>query len=868
MPRWGMMGAVPKKPRLFLIDSFGFIFRAYHARAHSAAAPMRTSAGMSTEAVYIFNNMLRKLTKEHCPEYVAAVFESAAPTLRVQEFPEYKANRPEMPADLGEQIPYVRRILEAMRIPILECPGYEADDVIGTIARRVERAGMDVVIVSSDKDMMQLVGDRITMLNPAKEDGWYNAERVKAFLGVRPEQVADLLALKGDSVDNIPGAPGIGDKGARDLLEQFGTLDALMEHAAEVERKVYRESLQQNAAQIRMSLRLATISTSVPIDFALPDVAAHEPDTELLKAIYKEMEFHSLLKELGASEDARVRDYQVLDSADEVRSWIAAIPAGTPVAVALAKSGAGEFALDNIDMTCGLAWRDGEGRAVPGAHLEALRPWLEDAAAPKIACDVKSVLLELGRLGISARGFVHDVALYAFLLDADPSGCTIEEQARRQLDLKLGPAAEQHADIALELWRRLSPAVDARGMRTLYADIELPLAQVLARMETAGIRIDTVELARLSSLMEGEIARLTAEIHALAGKPFNIASPQQLGRVLFEDLKLPPPAKSGKGKAISTAAGVLETLAADHEIVRKVLEYRQLTKLKGTYVDALPALLGSDRRLHTSFNQTGAATGRLSSSNPNLQNIPIRTSLGREIRAAFVPRDGWKLLVADYSQIELRLLAHLSGDPLLVESFRSGDDIHTRTAAEVMGVPPLMVTPEARRDAKAVNFGIVYGISDFGLAQQLGIPRAEAKRYIEGYFKRYHGVKTFIAKTIEEVRQSGVTRTLFGRERPIPDINSSNASARGFAERTAVNSPLQGTAADLIKLAMVRIDAALAGFQARMLLQVHDELVFECPPGEVEALGLMVKREMEGVVELQVPLVADLGSGDNWRDAK
>src|ERR1043166_7158153 len=475
----------------------------------------------------------------------------------------------------------------------------------------------------------------------------------------------------------------------------------------------------------------------------------------------------------------------------------------------------------------------------------------------------------LFRSGMEPRGFEHDVMLYAFLLDADPSGCPLEEQARRRLDLKLGASPEQHADLTLEIWRQLAPAVEERGFRKLYETIELPLASVLARMERTGIRIDPVELRRLSELMETEIARLTAGVHELAGKPFNISSPQQLGKVLFEDLKLPAPVRYGKGKVISTAADVLDELAADHEIVRKVLEYRQLTKLKGTYVDALPALIDpATGRLHTSFNQTGAATGRLSASNPNLQNIPIRTALGREIRAAFVPREGWKLLVADYSQIELRLLAHMSGDELLVEAFRAGEDIHTRTAAEVLGVPPLMVTPEARRSAKAVNFGIVYGISGFGLAQQLGIPRAEAEKYIKNYFARYTGVKRFIEETIAEVRQTGVTRTLFGRERPIPDINSRNPNSRGFAERTAVNSPLQGTAADLIKLAMVRIDRQIASLQGKMLLQVHDELVFECPPDEVPALSALVKREREGVRELKGPWVADIGAGDNWRDAK
>jgi DNA polymerase-1 len=866
--------ALAHQPRLFLIDSFGFIFRAYHARARTSAPPMRTSAGLSTEAVYIFNNMLRKLSKSYAPEYIAAVFESGAPVARMAEFAEYKANRTEMPPDLGEQIPQIRRVLEAMRIPILEYPGFEADDVIGAIARRAEEAGTEVVIVSSDKDMMQIVSERVSMLNPAKDDEWYGPAKVKEFLGVMPAQVADLFALKGDAIDNIPGAPGIGDKGARDLIERFGSVEAAIERAAEVERKMYRESLQNNVERILMSKRLATIDTTVPIAFELESVRARQADADALKRVYKELEFHSLLKELGPSEDTRTRDYQALESTAALAEWLQAVPADAPVAVAIAKSGAGEFALDMAPDSIGVAWSSGQARSASletAASIAALKPWLEDAARPKIACDVKSALLALDKMGIQGAGFDHDIMLYAFVLDADPSGCPLEEQARRRLDLKLGSASEQHADIALEIYKALRPAVVERGLEKLYAQIELPLARVLARMERVGIRIDRAELGRLSELMERDIARLTAEVHALAGKPFNISSPQQLGRILFEDLRLPAPVKYGKGKTISTAADVLEDLAADHEIVRKVLEYRQLTKLKGTYVDALPALIDAQTgRLHTSFNQTGAATGRLSSSNPNLQNIPIRTELGREIRAAFVPRAGWKLIVADYSQIELRLLAHMSRDAVLVEAFRNGEDIHTRTAAEVMGVPPLMVTPEARRNAKAVNFGIVYGISPFGLAAQLGITQREAHVYIESYFARYAGVRKFIDATIAEVRRTGVTRTLLGRERPIPDINSRNPNARGFAERTAVNSPLQGTAADLIKLAMVRIDREMErrGGQAAMLLQVHDELVFEAPVEEAAEVAALAKREMEQVYRLEVPLLVDVGIGDNWRDAK
>jgi len=854
-------------PRLFLIDTFGFIFRAYHARARSAAPPMRTSTGLSTEAVYIFTNMLRKLAKQHKPAYMAAVYESSEPTHRSVEFADYKANRVETPPDLLDQIPYVRRVLDAMRIPVLEYPGFEADDVIGTIARRAEANHCEVVIVSSDKDVLQLVSDRISMLNPAKDDEWYDPEKVKTFMGVRPEQVADLLALKGDAIDNIPGAPGIGDKGAQQLIERFGSVEGAIEHAAEVERKAYRESLQNFAEQIRLSKRLATISTDVPVPFELDVYRTLDPDETLLKSIYKDMEFHSLLKELGPGEDTRARDYRVIANEDELKTWMAAVPDGAPVAVAISKSAEGEFAMDTI----GLAWRAGEARAISAENLAHLKPYLECAAAPKIACDVKGTLLDLSRLGIEGRGFDHDIMLYAFLLDADPGGVSLAEQASRRLDLKLSASLEQHADIVLELYNVLAPAIDERGLRKLYAEIELPLAGVLSRMERSGVRIDRNELQRLSTMMETEIARLTADIHRLAGRPFNISSPQQLGDVLFDELKLPAPVKYGKGKTRSTAADILEALAPEHEIVRQVLEYRQLTKLKGTYVDALPAQIDARTgRLHTSFNQAGAATGRLSSSNPNLQNIPMRTALGREIRAAFIPREGWKLLVADYSQIELRLLAHLSDDPLLVEAFRNGEDIHTRTASEVLGVPPMLITPDARRDAKAVNFGIVYGISGFGLAQQLGIARAEAEKYIKNYFARYAGVRAFIDRTIAEVRQTGVTRTMFGRERPIPDINSRNANARGFAERTAVNSPLQGTAADLIKLAMIRIDAELTKrkLRSRMTLQIHDELLFDVIPSEADELQTLVKQEMEHVAEFTVPILAEVALGPNWRDIK
>jgi len=846
-------------PRLFLIDSYGFIFRAYHARARTGAPPMRTSTGISTEAVFIFTNMLRKLSKSFEPKYMAAVFESIGKTHREAEYAEYKANRTEMPDDLAQQIPLVRRLIEALRIPIMQYAGFEADDVIGTLSRKATEAGHEVVIVSSDKDMLQLVTDRVSMLNPAKDDTWYDPAKVKEFMGVEPRNIADFLGLVGDSVDNIPGAPGIGDKGAKDLITQFGSLEAALDRAQEVTRKMYRESLKNNRERILLSKRLATIECNIPIDFELDQFRVAEPDTEQLKALYKELEFFSHLKELGPSEDTRPRDFAPLASAGQLGDFIGAEPNESVMSIAFSPE-MNEF---------GLACRTCEARSLPDKRIDELRRFLEDPARPKAAADLKSLTLEMLKRGITPGGFRDDVSLYAFLLDADPSGCSLDALVERRLDLKIGPRADERALYIHELNERLRPEIDRRGVRKLYEEIELPLTAVLARMEFAGIRVDAEALARMSATMEAEVSRLTAEIHALAGREFNISSPQQLGRVLFEEMKLPAPVRYGKGKTISTAADVLEALAPDHEIVRKVLEYRQLTKLKGTYADALPQLINpSTGRIHTSFNQSGAATGRLSSSNPNLQNIPIKTELGREIRSAFVPREGWKLVVADYSQIELRLLAHMSQDPVLLDAFRRGEDIHTRTAAEVLGVPPMMVTREARNSAKAVNFGIVYGISAFGLASNLGISRKEAEVYIRSYFERYSGVRRFIDETIAETRRTGIARTMFGRERPIPDMNSRNPNARGFAERTAVNTPIQGTAADLIKFAMVRVNHELAGMQAQLLLQVHDELVLEAPPEEIETAKAILCAEMQGVAELLVPLVVDVGVGDSWRDAK
>ncbi|HYZ86374.1 MAG TPA: DNA polymerase I [Bryobacteraceae bacterium] len=847
------------RSRLFLIDSYGFIFRAYHARARSGAPPMRTSTGLSTEAVFIFHNMLRKLRATYNPSYIAAIFESIGPTFRSESFAEYKANRAEMPDDLGQQIPYVRRILEALRIPILQYAGFEADDVIGTISRQAAtERDCDVVIVSSDKDMLQLVTDQVHMFNPVKEDVWYDPKTAEEFMGVPPSAVADLLALKGDSIDNIPGAPGIGDKGARDLITAYGSVENAIARAAEVQRKTYRESLLNNKDQILLSKKLATISCDVPIEWSLEDLRAQEPDVDTLKQLYRELEFFSLLKELGPSEAPANRDYQLFSNGEEVREYLSSLAPGQPVAV-------------SVDENIGLSHAEGIGRMVAPAQFEELRPWLLDQGCPKVTHDLKSTSQHLESFGLPTAELQHDIMLQAFLLSAEPSASDLAQLSERYLDRRMGESTAARADTILELHGRLFEQVQKRSFHQLYCEIDLPLARVLSRMERNGIRIEPAQLGVISTRMDIELQALAEKIYWIAGCGFNINSPQQLAKVLYEDLKLPSPVKYGRGKTVSTAADILESLAVNHEIAALVLEYRQVSKLKGTYVDALPALIrAGSGRIHTTFNQTGAATGRLSSSNPNLQNIPIRTEVGREIRAAFVPEPGWNLVVADYSQIELRLLAHMSMDPVLLDAYRSGQDIHTRTAAEVFRVAPEFVTADMRRAAKAVNFGIVYGQTPFGLATSLGIDRKEAESYIKRYFELYSGVKQFIERTIAEVRKTGIAKTMLGRERPIPDMNSRNPNARGFAERTAVNTPLQGTAADLIKIAMVRVDAVLQknNMASRMLLQVHDELVFEAPQEETDELKTLVKTEMANAAQLEVPLEVGVGVGPNWRDAK
>jgi DNA polymerase I len=937
-------------PRIFLIDSFSFIFRAYHAMARQR--PMSTKTGVPTSASYVFINMLRKLRDDFDPEYLAAVFDTAHRTFRDEqaatvtsvrkfdlktqsfqdiEYKGYKANRSEMPADLAQQVPYIRRALEAYRIPIIEMPGFEADDVIGTLARQASEQSHPVYVVSSDKDMLQLVNEKVCVLNPPKDNLICDRAKVEEILGVPPERVIDVMALRGDSIDNIPGAPGIGDKGSVDLIQRFGSLDNLLEHAAEVEKKTYRESLQQNKDTILWSRDLVTIDTHVPVELNLDSMRSAEPDNEALRALFTELEFTSLIKELVTGVDLTKVDYREAKSAADLDDMLAGVSEKAPLAIALdatiqpataaqedelevveeapstedssggpfkpsfGLSGAGSlfpeegsagappvagalpsasFAVGGNSTSLHLALSPAHGQAL-SAELNSseissrLREVLSDAHVQKTIHNLKSAMHVFAERDLQLEGVHHDPMLYSYLLDPTYSSHGLPEVALRRFNLKLSGTLPEAADVTGRLTEALRKEVEETDLTKVYSEIDLPLVPVLFRMEHAGVKIDCDVLAEMSQRLQLQVDEKARDIYDKAGVQFNINSPRQLGDVLFNQLNLPKPVKYGKGKTISTAVDVLENLAAEHEVPRLVLEYRQFSKLKSTYVDALPVLCRKNTgRLHTTFDQTNAATGRLSSRNPNLQNIPIRTELGREIRAAFVAEEGCVLLGADYSQIELRLLAHFSEDELLVEAFRRGDDIHTLTASQVFGVPPLMINAEHRRRAKAVNFGIVYGLSAFGLSQQIGIEPREAKQFIDAYFEKYSGVRRFIDSTLEQARRDGKVFTLFGRVRPIPDINGKNANLRGFAERTAVNTPLQGTAADLIKLAMIRIDRELQSrrLKSRMTLQVHDELVFEVPEDEVDTMRQLVKQEMENVHTLRVPLLVEVGVGKNWRD--
>lgn len=858
-----------KKKRLFLIDGMSHIFRAFY-----AIRGLTNSQGVPTNAVFGFASMLRKLIRQYHPDYVAVVFDGMKPTFRHESFEAYKANRAAMPEDLARQIPLIRKLCLALHLPILEIEGYEADDIIGTFSLRAEQEDLEAVIVSNDKDMFQLVTDQVRVLHQAKADILFDSAKVEEFFGVPPSQVVDVLGLMGDSVDNVPGAPGIGEKGAKELIKQFGSIDKLLEQPDKVSRKTYRESLQLHREQILQSRQLVTIHTTVPLDWNLAELQAQPPDISQLTKLFGELGFQSLLREYESQSpppDLIPGSFETIRNLSELQEMMKAFQTAPRIYSYVEFDGADPIQANILGV--GFAgeqrgWQAsfGEGSAL---RFSDFHRFFSDDSIQKVIHNAKNLQVVLLRQGQKLRGLEWDTMLLSYLTQPNRSNHQFEEIVFAHLQKTPTKIAVDRSTATRELFSLLHPKILEEGLEQVYQDIERPLSEVLAAMEFAGIRIDSRLLQDLSLEFEKKLDTLSQKIFELAGREFNINSPKQLGEILFEKLNLPAPKKLKKSGQFSTSVEVLEQLALNYELPRLILEFRQIAKLKTGYVDALPRLVNPvTGRVHTSFNQTVAATGRLSSSNPNLQNIPIRSEMGAPIRSAFIPSNGCVLLAADYSQIELRVLAHLSQDGVLLEAFRSGEDIHSRTGSEVFGIHPALQSAEIRRRAKVINFGIIYGQTAFGLAKELEISSREAQEFINRYFERYRGVKEYIEHTIAETRRTGVSRTLFGRLRQISEINSKNPNLRGFAERTAVNSPIQGTAADLIKLAMIRIHKKLERekLKSKMLLQVHDELVFDVPQDELQTMEELVKTEMESVHPLLVPIVVKIGSGKNWME--
>ncbi len=873
-----------ERKRLYLVDGMSHIYRAFY-----ALPSLSNSKGLSTNAIYGFTAMLRKLISEEKPDYIGVAVDVEGETARHQKFEGYKADRKPMPDALVQQIPYIKKVCEVFRVPVIGFPGYEADDVIGTLVRKALESGLAAVVVTSDKDMLQLVCDHVTVLDPMKNNLQFDAQRVVEKMGVRPEQIPDLLGLWGDSVDNIPGAPGIGEKGAKDLIQTFGTLENSLKNWDKAKRKTYQESLRDNADLIRTSKELAAIHTDLPIELDLTKLVAQQPDRAAAFDLFAELEFRSLMNEF-----LDVQPYQPAKG-----EWLTG-SAAVEFLEELSRQPRIYFCLEfqnealsrRSAVAAGIQGVSGRVGLIDLADSDIARRWArlaDNSSVGKVCWDAKLCKLSLLRRSAQLGTNVEDVMLMAFLTSPHTGDYSLRRWAMDQLhatwpddkgknqgsfDLSLKDAMTERLCFQVEAVRRLyddlAPKIEALGLEHVYREIELPLISVLADMERAGIKVNSSTLHDMSAIMETQLSELTGRIYAAAGIEFNINSPKQLGEVLFEKLNLPASKKTRTG-GYSTDQAVLEELAVSYEIPRLILDYRQIAKLKSTYVDALPALIDpTTGRVHTSFNQTGAATGRLSSSDPNLQNIPVRSDLGRLIRGAFVPEQGNLLISADYSQIELRVLAHLSEDEVLTDAFRRNEDIHERTAREVFTEAQLANRAECRRRAKVINFGIVYGLSAFGMSQRLGISREDAQAFIDAYFERYKGVRAWLDKTIEETRKTGKVKTLFGRIRPIPDIHSRDHNARMFAERTAVNTPIQGTAADLIKIAMIRIHRSLQsmGLSAKILLQVHDELVLEVPVAELDQACALVRQEMEHAATLRVPLKVDLNVADNWKDMK
>jgi DNA polymerase-1 len=887
-----------KNPKVYLIDGSSYIYRAFFAIAH-----LSNSKGFPTNAIYVFTNMLLKILREKGAEYAAIAFDAPGPTFRHEAFGEYKANRPSMPEDLRVQIPHIKEIVSALRLTVLEKEGYEADDLIATLARKLEREGMETVIVSGDKDLMQLVSSRVSMYDPMK-DKTFQVPEVKERFGVSPDKVVEVMGLMGDTSDNIPGVPGIGPKIAGQLIEEFGSIEELLKKVDRVKNARVRASLDRHAEQARLSRELATLDSDAPLDWALDNLKIGEPDRKKLQEIFKEMEFSKLLKDFSLRPDHREDDYRLITEREEFEALVCNLRKAGTFALDLESTSIEPMRAEIVGLS--FSFQPHQAFYLPVAHtypgapgqlpregvLRTLRPLLEDPGLKKYGQNIKYDYILLANSDVRLQGIAGDNMIASYLLNPSKHRHSLEELSREYLDRQVitysdvaGSGAKaipfsqvsvekacrysgEDADLTLQLAQLLMPKIEAEGFADLFHQVELPLIEVLAAMEMNGVRLDLPLLEVMSREFEGKMDKISEEIFDLAGESFNINSPQQLGKILFERLKLPGGKRTKTG--YSTDVEVLNELSRDFPLPAKVLEYRSLSKLKSTYVDALPQLVNPKTgRIHTSFNQSVTATGRLSSSDPNLQNIPIRSPEGRRIREAFIPEKGRSILSADYSQIELRILAHLSGDSLLVETFQEDRDVHAATAAEIFHVSPDRVNPEMRRLAKVINFGIIYGMSAFGLAKELGIQPAVAQAYIANYFQKYHGVRDYIDRSLEAAREMGYVTTLMNRRRYLPDIKSQNRSVRQFAERIGINAPIQGTAADLIKAAMIRIHRRLMqeGRETKLTLQIHDELVFEVPEGELEEVRALVKEEMEGVMKLSVPLKVDIGVGKNWAEA-
>jgi len=887
---------------LFLIDGSNQMYRAYH-----AIRGLTGPDGKSTNAVYGFVTMLRKLLADHRPEYIAASFDLPTTTFRSKLAADYKANRAAMPDDLREQIAWVHEACEAMGVPIFTAEGFEADDVLGTLAAKAAAAGFEVAIVTGDKDFFQLVGDGIRVYNPRDEGTWFDAAGVAEKFGVAPPKVVDVLALMGDSIDNVKGVPGIGEKGARDLISTYGSLDELLARADEVPQKKYREGLKTYADQARQSRELVRIHTDVGVTFEPEPFRFRGASHERCYALFSALGFRTLVSEFAPTADSVVRDYAVVTSIDGLEALVEEIRRSPRLAVRLIFDGTAPVRAVLVGIALSTAPR--HARYVPVGHqgfmgegsldrarvLAVLAPVLSDPAIHKVGHDIKADLIVLGRHGVALAGLDVDTMLAAYLVDANQSNQALEPLALEQVGYKaldeeqlrgkgvkargfaeLPPDAMldyagERSDLALQLADVLVPALEREGLDRVYRELELPLVPILAGLERTGVRVDVQALGAQATRVDRELNELGAEIYRLAGEMFNINSPKQLADVLFDKLKLPVLKRTGTTRTASTAVEVLEELAQSHELPRMILDWRGLAKLKGTYIDALPALVNPETgRVHTQFNQAVAATGRLSSSDPNLQNIPIRTELGREIRRAFIAEPGFVLVSADYSQIELRVLAHLSGDDTLIAAFERGDDIHDQTAMKVFGADSPLSVHELRRRAKIINYALLYGKTAFTLAKDIGVPQAAAQQFIDAYFAGFPRVRQFIDQTLEDARRTGVVKTMFGRRRLVPEVTSRNGQIRSAAERVAVNMPIQGTAADILKRAMIDVDAALRRehARARMILTVHDELLFEAPEGEANAVAAVVRAAMASAVQLRVPLDVDVGIGLNWKEAK